>query len=439
MNVYILVIIVVIAYLLLNKNEQFSVVKPSVIIKQGTVAKIPPPPPKALTTTPSPYTYSGNDGSMLGSAFCMRQTNGSGSCIGGFANDKKISLSCTDNQGSSNSSWNCSGKTLFPYAGNNGSINGAGYCQGIWGSSNGQNKNMNCIGGWAVDKKIPLSCTDNQGSTNSSWNCSGTIPTTTLPPTTSPPITSTSTTPLPTMPSYQNLIDGCETGANKVVSCPSGIISDGSIKYGRWNNSVCPGTGVTSTTVSKYTVSKLPSTCLGQGSCTLANLNTVVGDSYPNVTKQYNIGYSCSGRTYNAYPQADFTGQGDISSQTGTIDSCKIACDKLSNCNGFTYAGSNCYFKNINNSNTLNLNPSSTYYYTSGGEGTNPYASYIYHGNNGTVNGDTYCAGAWESPSGPSGQNKNMKCIGGINYSSGTNVACNTVVGVGNTLAYKCG
>jgi len=73
-----------------------------------TTTAIPIPTP--IVTTPSPYTYSGDDGTLLGSDFCKRQTNGTGRCVKGWANDKNIVLACNDNQGSVNSSWDCSGQ-----------------------------------------------------------------------------------------------------------------------------------------------------------------------------------------------------------------------------------------------------------------------------------------------------------------------------------------
>ena len=115
------------------------------------------------SNTEYPYQY--NNGTATGNEFCARNNL---KCIGGWANDKNIQLTCTDNQGSTNSSWNCSGDlgtdvTKYTYPGNNGSVTGNEYCAG---------KNLKCIGGWAVDKSITLTCTDNQGSTNSSWICS---------------------------------------------------------------------------------------------------------------------------------------------------------------------------------------------------------------------------------------------------------------------------
>ena len=61
-------------------------------------------------------------------------------------------------------------------------------------------------------------------------------------------------------------------------------------------------------------------------------------------------------------------------------------------------------------------------------------ASHKYRGNNGTVSGSTYCAGAWEG----TGGNKNMVCVGGMNATTGAAVPCDAVAGLGTRLAYDC-
>ena len=125
---------------------------------------------------------------------------------------------------------------------------------------------------------------------NGDWTATG-CPTTTTP-------IPTTTTPVP-MPTYQLTIDGCEYGTAKTMSCPTGKVSAGSIKYGRWNNTVCPHSTVNASTPSKYSINSLPDTCIGQGSCTFPNFNNVVGDSYPNVAKQFTVGYNCDGTLAN--------------------------------------------------------------------------------------------------------------------------------------------
>lgn len=51
-------------------------------------------------------------------------------------------------------------------------------------------------------------------------------------------------------------------------------------------------------------------------------------------------------RTYFEYPNTDFPGVGDLGNQPGTFASCQPICDAMANCSGFTFDGTNCYFKN---------------------------------------------------------------------------------------------
>ena len=77
-------------------------------------------------------------------------------------------------------------------------------------------------------------------------------------------------------------------------SCPTGqYISSGTLKYGRWDNSVCPGAGVNSSTRSMYEVFNLPPGCLqGVNSCNLGNSINLVqtfGDPFPGVAKHVSL------------------------------------------------------------------------------------------------------------------------------------------------------
>ena len=81
----------------------------------------------------------------------------------------------------------------------------------------------------------------------------------------------------------------CDTGLVYPV-CPTGqFISSGSVKYGRWDNSICPGPGVNNTTPASYGTFNLPFTCLkGVNACPLGigkDLVTAFGDPAPGVTK----------------------------------------------------------------------------------------------------------------------------------------------------------
>jgi hypothetical protein len=68
-------------------------------------------------------------------------------------------------------------------------------------------------------------------------------------------------------------------------------------------------------------------------------------------------------RDYKIYTNTDYDKQGDLKKQTGDVKTCKIACDKLADCTGFTHNGKECHFKN-NTIKTPSYNELSTYYYT---------------------------------------------------------------------------
>ena len=57
----------------------------------------------------------------------------------------------------------------------------------------------------------------------------------------------------------------------------------------------------------------------------------------------------------------------------------------------------------------------------------------LYPGDNGSVNGNTYCSGGWGNPT---GQNKNMTCVSGIDNASGNTVTCSQGLGAGNFSFY---
>ena len=118
---------------------------------------------------PSPYLYvSGNDGSVTGTKLCQ----------GNWWNPDNINknLVCLYGLDSSGNRLSC-GQTgtpggyycaIPPYTGNNGSVTGHQYCQGAWGSGNGQNKNMVCVQGMDLNGN-PLAC--NSTGTAGSWFC----------------------------------------------------------------------------------------------------------------------------------------------------------------------------------------------------------------------------------------------------------------------------
>ena len=93
------------------------------------------------------------------------------------------------------------------------------------------------------------------------------------------------------MPGAQdnNYFDACENAPASVRCQPGQFISSGSFKYGRWDNSICPGPGVNSSTPSRLQIYNLPPRCLqGAYSCDLGNSSfraVIFGDPYPGVFK----------------------------------------------------------------------------------------------------------------------------------------------------------
>ena len=86
-----------------------------------------------------------------------------------------------------------------------------------------------------------------------------------------------------------NYFYACEN-ASAAISCQAGqFISSGSFKYGRWDNSVCPGAGVNISTAAKFQTYNLPPTCLqGSTTCFLDKspyFKLLFGDPYPGVYK----------------------------------------------------------------------------------------------------------------------------------------------------------
>ena len=73
-------------------------------------------------------------------------------------------------------------------------------------------------------------------------------------------------------------------------SCPTGqFIASGSLKFGRWDNNICPGPGVNSSTPVSFDIFNLPFSCLqGVSSCNLRSSSNLIqnfGDPSPGVSK----------------------------------------------------------------------------------------------------------------------------------------------------------
>ena len=97
-----------------------------------------------------------------------------------------------------------------------------------------------------------------------------------------------------TQPSLKNnYYNSCENIPFKII-CPTGqFIESGSFKYGRWDNTICPGPGVNSSTPVNFDIFKLPFGCLqGVNSCNFGVSNNLIrsfGDPFPGVSKHVRI------------------------------------------------------------------------------------------------------------------------------------------------------
>ena len=67
-------------------------------------------------------------------------------------------------------------------------------------------------------------------------------------------------------------------------------MASGTLKYGRWDNTVCPGPGVTNSTAPSFQIFNFPMSCLqGINSCYLGNLIQNFGDPIPTVAKHVRV------------------------------------------------------------------------------------------------------------------------------------------------------
>lgn len=88
-------------------------------------------------------------------------------------------------------------------------------------------------------------------------------------------------------------ISGCEADT-ALLRCDSGLIKGGNLRYGRWDNSVCPHPTVNASTLPKEKTYPVPNICLGKKECSLAGYNAFLNeDVYPNVYKQWEAKYQC--------------------------------------------------------------------------------------------------------------------------------------------------
>ena len=89
-------------------------------------------------------------------------------------------------------------------------------------------------------------------------------------------------------------IKGCQYAVPAISCGPNQqILNNGIIKYGRWDNNVCPP--VNPQNPFNYTLYSLPTRCVGQNSCILGTTNGLVDlpDPYKKTIKHFEITYNC--------------------------------------------------------------------------------------------------------------------------------------------------
>jgi len=123
--------------------------------------------------------------------------------------------------------------------------------------------------------------------------------------------------------------------------------------------------------------------------------NSITPVTKKNYTTKANRDYT-GGQPYN--------GNNDIGSNgASSIADCQTKCDLIANCNGFTYGGGTCYFKNIIPNSVAYNAPGNTAMVVNDRVGTDEApegTQAIFNGNNGTTSCDNFCKG-WNTQ-GPS-------------------------------------
>lgn len=103
-------------------------------------------------------------------------------------------------------------------------------------------------------------------------------------------VNASSPAPAPQIGTYT--VGNCQNGP-VTATCPTGqVISGGTVKYGRWDNTACPHSTVTASTPAKSSMFPLPADATGKSSYTMADA-TGFSDPYPGVFKQYELNYAC--------------------------------------------------------------------------------------------------------------------------------------------------
>jgi hypothetical protein len=118
--------------------------------------------PTQCTDTKLGTKYIGNNGSASGDTYCKGgwgNTNNADKnmkCVGQYAVDTGETLECGKAYGKPTDVY-C-GAVATKYIGNNGSASGDTYCKGGWGNTNNADKNMKCIGQYDLDTNANVPC-----------------------------------------------------------------------------------------------------------------------------------------------------------------------------------------------------------------------------------------------------------------------------------------
>ena len=89
-------------------------------------------------------------------------------------------------------------------------------------------------------------------------------------------------------------VSGCE-GEDKPIKCPTNKkITAGNIKYGRWDNNICPHGTVNSSTNPIFKNYPLLNQQEIIQSGVMSGYNSLKDDPYVNVFKHYTVDYTCS-------------------------------------------------------------------------------------------------------------------------------------------------
>lgn len=109
------------------------------------------------------------------------------------------------------------------------------------------------------------------------------------------PVVDSSVVPETETATLSATLSGCELDTGKTIKCEKGTIKTADIRYGRWDNTVCPHETVKSDTPAKENTYPMPD-AVGKASWEIpVPVNEYVKeDPYPGVLKQWEVKYSCA-------------------------------------------------------------------------------------------------------------------------------------------------